>query len=128
MTDTHVCASSVGFPLNTGGSLGRHCTFMVSVVGNPERKIGYNGGFLAVGFLDVAVFHASPKLGSGVLVSGNWGNLSGTSGSLQLTRGPVSIGRVTDGLVGLCPVSDPISEMFCGWELGITHPCKPVRC
>ena len=67
-----MCTSSVGFPLNTGGSLGRHCTFMVSVVGNPERKIGCNGGFLAVGFLDVAVFHTSPKLGSSVLVSGNW--------------------------------------------------------
>ena len=98
------------------------------MLGKPETKIGSKGGFLAAGFLDAAVFLASPKLGSRVLVSRNWGNMPGISGLLQITRGLVSICRVTDGPVGLRPVSDPISGMVCGWKVGITHPCTPVRC
>ena len=90
---------------NTGGSLGRHCTFIWVVVrpasvrvNNPENPVSGKTGVVAGGLipvaLEVVVFTKSPKLGLYALVSAVAGVLSAIAGASLLDNEPASQGPV----------------------------------
>ena len=61
-TESHVYASSVDFPPNTGGSFSRHYMFVVFVVSHHDKNGVVATDLYTAVFLDVIGFHASQKL------------------------------------------------------------------